>query len=86
MAAAAGSPAVGVTADTGGLNELGRFSNPCRVMVCGPSQSGKSTFIRQVVKFRDLLFETPFDRIVYSYAEMDASEHRMQLVQSLQVR
>lgn len=35
-------------------------------MITGPTMSGKSTFIKNMVKYRKELFTTQFNRIIYS--------------------
>lgn len=46
-----------------------RFIVPCSIAISGPSQSGKSEFIANLVKFRDLLFTSKFSKIIYSQPE-----------------
>lgn len=36
-----------------------------RILISGPSQSGKTTFILQCLKFRDEIFSTKFEKILY---------------------
>jgi len=42
---------------------------PCRVGVYGPSQCGKSTFIYNLLKFRESVFSDTFDHIIYCMPE-----------------
>ena len=51
------------------LNVSKKFAKivcPCRILVAGPSLSGKSQFLSQLIEYRQQLFDTDFDRIVYS--------------------
>ena len=44
-----------------------KFSSPACVNVTGPSSSGKSEFIFQVIKYRRQMFTTPPVRVIYCY-------------------
>ena len=46
-----------------------RFKTPCSIVVSGPSQAGKSTFLFNLVKFRNEMFTSRFDRIIYCLPE-----------------
>lgn len=41
---------------------------PCRIMIAGPTQSGKSELLLRLVRFRDQVFSGKFDRIIYAHA------------------
>ena len=45
--------------------KFGKIICPSRMLVCGPSLSGKSTFIKYLVQFREEIFDKKFDRIIY---------------------
>ena len=45
----------------------GRFKVPASFFVAGASGSGKSYFVRKLVENRDLLFDQPFDKVIWSY-------------------
>ena len=47
-----------------------RFIVPCSMSISGPSQSGKSEFIVNLVKYRHLLFTSEFSRIIYCQPEI----------------
>jgi hypothetical protein len=47
-----------------------RFIVPCSMSISGPSQSGKSEFIVNLVKHRSLLFTSEFSRIIYCQPEI----------------
>ena len=38
---------------------------PCRLGIFGPSQCGKSTFIKQLLKYRNMCFSGSFDQVYY---------------------
>lgn len=40
---------------------------PATVLIAGPSMSGKSTFIRDLIKHKDAIFHPVPERIIYSY-------------------
>ena len=42
-----------------------KFQTPCAICISGPQQSGKSSFIVQLVKHRNLLFTQDFDKCYY---------------------
>lgn len=42
---------------------------PCRMGIFGPSQCGKSSFIKQLLKYRDVCFSRSFDQIYYCMPE-----------------
>ena len=46
-----------------------RFKTPCSIVVSGPSQAGKSTFLFNLVKFRNEVFTSRFNRIIYCLPE-----------------
>ena len=46
-----------------------RFKTPCSIVISGPSQAGKSTFMYSLVKFRNDIFTTRFYRIIYCLPE-----------------
>ena len=42
---------------------------PSRLVITGPTMSGKSTFALQLIKFRDEIYSCKFERIVYALPE-----------------
>lgn len=42
----------------------GRFKTPFNLIIAGPSQSGKSTFVFNLLKHADNLIDSPFDYVV----------------------
>ena len=42
---------------------------PCRLGIFGPSQCGKSTFIKQLLKYRNVCFSGSFDQVYYCMPE-----------------
>lgn len=42
-----------------------KFQTPCAICISGPSQSGKSTLIVQLIENRDKMFNQKFDRLYY---------------------
>ncbi len=45
--------------------KFGKISCPSRMLICGPSMAGKSTFVLNLVKHRDLVYDQTFERIIY---------------------
>ena len=45
------------------------FKTPCSIIVAGPSQCGKTTFTRQLLRSASRAFDRPVRRIVYCYGE-----------------
>ena len=44
-----------------------RLRNDRTMCICGPSQSGKTTFLRNLLAQRDELFMHPFNRVIWCY-------------------
>lgn len=44
-----------------------RFKVPFNMIVCGPTQSGKTTLVKELIKHKDKLFDRPPQRIIYCY-------------------
>ena len=42
-----------------------KILTPARIIITGPTMSGKSHFIYQLIKFRDIVFESSFEQIIY---------------------
>lgn len=47
-----------------------RFNTPCKVLISGPSQSGKSVFTADLLRNADELFTEKVDHILFCYQEM----------------
>lgn len=46
---------------------LGKFYHPASIICSGPSQCGKSEWVKQLIKYKDGLFTTPPQRVLWSY-------------------
>lgn len=44
-----------------------KIAVPTTIILAGPTQTGKSTIIRKLIKYQDRMFRKPFDRILYFY-------------------
>lgn len=53
-----------------------KFKTPFGMLVCGPSQSGKSEFLFNLVKFREDLFTNQFERIIYCQANSFSAKNQ----------
>ncbi len=63
---------------------FGKIICPSRMLVCGPSMSGKSTFILGLVKHRDLVYDQTFERILYCLPE-DALHLHQDFVKEMEI-
>lgn len=45
------------------------FKHPFTAIVCGASKAGKTTFILNMIKYRENMITPPPDRVIYSYLE-----------------
>jgi adenosyl cobinamide kinase/adenosyl cobinamide phosphate guanylyltransferase len=57
-------------------SNVNRFMQPFRMMIAGPSQSGKSSFILELLKHRNELFSTSFARIIYFVPSNNIDAHQ----------
>lgn len=57
---------------------------PARIMLTGPSQSGKSSMIRKLVTYADQIFSAPIDRLIYCSAKDDSSSMTHEFVRQMQ--
>ena len=55
---------------------------PCRLGIFGPSQCGKSTFVKQLLKYRDVCFSRQFDQVYYCMPE-SGSVNKQSFLQEL---
>lgn len=55
---------------------------PCRIMIVGPTMSGKSEFILNLLKHRDLVFNSTFVRVFYCIPPK-SSEHHYSYIERL---
>lgn len=52
------------------------FSDRCMI-VAGPSQSGKTTFLLKLLNEKDELFRSPINRVVWAYGQYQHNFHQM---------
>lgn len=55
---------------------------PCRMMISGPTMSGKSEYIMNLIKYRDIVFTNQFERILYCIPAQ-SSQHHYNFIQRL---
>ena len=48
-----------------------RLKSPCSISIIGPSQSGKSTLINELIKNRNTWFDTPITKVIYVYYRLN---------------
>ena len=56
---------------------MSQFKCPSSIIIAGPSQCGKTTFTRQLLRHTDCLFERPIRKIVYCYGHWQDSFREM---------
>ena len=44
-----------------------RLSNPCNILISGPSGAGKTTVALKLIKHRQCMFKKPIERVIYCY-------------------
>ncbi len=55
---------------------FGKIICPCRILVSGPTMSGKSTFALKLILHRELVFDKTFSRIIYALPEDSIHLHQ----------
>jgi len=51
-----------------------KFHHPSPIIIVGPTQSGKTEFVIQLLKHKDILFHPPPDRIIWAYGQKNESQ------------
>jgi GTPase SAR1 family protein len=64
-------------------NDMLAFHTPLRMLICGPSLSGKSTLVLNLLKHREKMFNVKFDRIVYSFPDSSITSSRNEYINKL---
>ena len=54
------------------------FRCPCRILVIGPSQSGKSYFVTRLIESRQVMFDKPPSVILFVYSNWQSLYDRLQ--------
>lgn len=52
--------------------------HPSSMLLCGPSHCGKTTWIRRLLQNLDNMFDTPIEKVVYCYSQMQSAYEDMQ--------
>ena len=55
---------------------FGKIICPSRLLVCGPSMAGKSTFVLSLVEHRNVIYDQNFERILYCLPEDSLHLHQ----------
>ena len=55
--------------------DFSRIILPCRMLIAGPTMSGKSEFILNLIKYRNTIFDSKFDRIIYCIPAQSSGHH-----------
>jgi hypothetical protein len=53
---------------------------PCNILISGPSQSGKTTFVKSLLLNRNLMFSSPFTKMTWCYGEYQPVYEELQRV------
>lgn len=61
-----------------------KITVPCRGVICGSSNAGKSYFITRVLKNRSRIFDQPFDQIIFCNGNTISSEKDRRYLAHLQ--
>ena len=56
--------------------DFGKIITPSRMLVAGPTLCGKSTFALNIIKFREQVYDKPFERIIYALPEDSVHLHQ----------
>ena len=60
---------------------FGKIITPSRMLVAGPTLCGKYTFALEIIKYREKIYDKPFDRIIYALPEDSVHLHQAFLEQ-----
>ena len=60
-----------------------QLTKPFRALICGPSSSGKSTLLKNILKNKNLFLSEDFDSIIYYYPEYSCSKFRENYIEEL---
>ncbi len=50
-------------------SHFGKIITPSRMLISGPTMSGKSTFALELIKHRQVIYDNDFERIIYALPE-----------------
>ena len=54
------------------------FKHPSNFYICGPSQSGKTEFVKKLIDHKELMFDIPPQQIVRCYKEWQTAYSQLQ--------
>ena len=54
------------------------FKHPSNFYICGPSQSGKTEFVKKLIEHKELMFDIPSQQIVWCYKEWQTAYSQLQ--------
>ncbi len=57
-------------------SEFAKIVCPSRLVIAGPTMSGKSTFALNLIKHRNIVYSHPFSRILYAFPEGSLHLHQ----------
>lgn len=53
------------------------FDSPCTISLCGSTKSGKSTLLKKLIKYKDVLFKDKPTKVLYCYGIWDKNFDQM---------
>ncbi len=56
---------------------FGKIMTPSRMLVCGPTMAGKSTFALELIRHRHIVYDKDFERIIYALPEDSMHLHQV---------
>ncbi len=55
---------------------FGKIITPSRMLICGPTMAGKSTFALELIKHRNVVYDQDFQRIIFALPEDSIHLHQ----------
>ena len=64
--------------------DLGKFLGPFRCCICGPSESGKTVFIANMLRNSEVVFDCKYDFVFYMYPANTESQSRFDFIEEME--
>ena len=59
------------------------IKHPSNFYICGPSQSGKTEFVKKLIEHKELMFDIPPQQIVWCYKEGQTAYSQLQVCEKI---